>query len=154
MLDITINKKDLDELNNKINRLVTNLSNYKKPIAGSLEVLEHEYERNFDQQGYFYDPRRAWTPLKPVTKRQRARLGFNAARPILFRTGKLKNNTRKIVGKVKGEFKNESEIAKYHQMGTEHMPARRIMGVTNRSAKAIGLVFGNYIADQLKKLFK
>lgn len=147
---IEINKSDLKQLNSNIEGL-TNSLKFQKPIKKSLEILKDEADDNFGQQGRIYG---LWSVLAQSTRKQRARLGFGAARPILVRTGTLRKGTRiKNIKDDEGTIANEVDYAKYHQFGTKKIPQRVVLDTSKKSRRAISLVFANFLSDKIKKYF-
>lgn len=169
---IGINAKvDLGKLTKNLQKFVDEIDNFGRPIKQSLQVLRDEQRENFDKQGALYQGGgfvrsggafanagrattrgRSWEPLKESTQKDRARQGYRPKRPILVRTGKLKQGFKVTkIGKKEAEIKNTVSYAKYHQLGTRHMSARRIIGTTNKSKAAIKLIFLKYIQGSLKR---
>lgn len=150
MVGMTVNKKKLDALINNLTGFANSL-NYRKPLTRSVEVLRYEQQTNFKQQGRKYG---TWKKLSDKTKKQRKKLGFPPARPILRRTGNLERGFRAYVLNDKlAKTSNVVPYAIYHQEGTAYMPQRRIMGITRNSRKAIGLIFSQFIAGQIRQYF-
>jgi phage gpG-like protein len=107
--------------------------------------------QNFNQQGRLYG---LWKPLSAATRNQRAKQGFNPARPILERTGRLKRGFKSyVVNDRLAKVTNDVEYAAYHQNGTGKMPQRKIVGITGKSNKAIALTFAQFIAGQIRQYF-
>ncbi len=152
MIKFSINKTKADNLIRALNNIIKETKDYKEPIKKSVDILEDEAKLNFKQQGRLYAKRGSWVPLKPATRKQRIRQGFGGARPILVRTEKLKDSFEKgRITRTSGTLTNTSEIASFHQEGTRKMPAREILGVTDKFKKAAGLVFANFIAKVIRK---
>lgn len=143
---------------------------FKKPLQKSKDRLEKDLDRNFDQQGAliqgggFSRPGgafanlgrattrgSAWAPLAESTRRQRERLGYGAARPILQRTGKLRKGFAFKVDDKNLSATNDVSYARYHQFGTKNMPARVILGFSDRFVDTLKLEFVNYISDEIRR---
>ena len=80
-------------------------------------------------------------------------MGFNPARPILVRTGKLKKSF-KTTNMTKRSFisKNVDDKAPYLHYGTSRgIPARKIIGVSDKSEKALVLLVKKHISGNLNK---
>lgn len=123
-------------------------ADYTRPIKKTLQYLRDEQRDNFTKQGYIYGSNYGffWPALAEKTRKQRATLGFPRARPILIRTGKLKNGFRITKANSKeGEIVNSVEYAKYHQFGTKWMPKRKIIGATKKEREVIRLIFASHI---------
>lgn len=120
---------------------------FRDSMKKSVELLAKEAQQNFEQQGRIYG---LWRPLAMSTRKQRARLGLGA-RPILNVTGKLKRGFKTSSWEDKAEIRNIVSYAKYHQFGTKRIPKRRILDTSDKSRKAIGLIFANFINEQIRK---
>lgn len=162
MLQATVNKQTLDNLLRNFDKFEETLK-FRKPITASLEILLDEIQLNFDQQGRQYGDkfgRKAWQPLAEATIDDRERQGYPGRRPILERTGKLRKGFRVAsITDTEGKIRNSVPYAEIHQNGAVTskgvvIPQRRIVGSTSKSQRAIGLVFANFIAGNLKRYFK
>ena len=141
---------------------------FRDPLKKSIDLLKGEASRNFDMQGAYYPGggffkpagghattrAKPWKPLANSTKRQRAGLGYGAARPILERTGTLKRGFVTTSNHKEAEIKNTVKYAGVHQFGSKKrkIPARQILGTTKKSEDAILLIFANFIAKQISKI--
>ena len=152
-IKIELNKQQLDKLNSSFKRFEKEIvSNAKEPLQQSAQIVKDESDKNFATQGFTYGE--AWKPLAPSTRKQRARLGFNPARPILERTGGLRRSTRIVkVTNREAVVQNTNKVAKYHDKGGTKMPKRTILTTTQRTNDAIKIVWTNHIAKLLKKFF-
>lgn len=109
------------------------------------ELLK-DFQQNFDDEGGAFGKGAwaQWAPLRPATVRDRQRLGFPGAHPILVRTGDLMESVT-----VRGAPGNVFEVgpnslvmgttdpkAKFHQTGSRDgkLPMRRIVGITPQRA--------------------
>jgi len=164
MIKITIDKNGIDQLNKILNNGIIAIKDWTKPFTKFGVLLREEQKKNFEQQGAIYQGGdfirlpgmrattryASWQKLKDSTKKDRIRKGFNGARPILVRTGKLKGSFTTKVTKTSFTSENKSEISKYHQFGTKNMPARRILGMSQKGVKALSLEIENHIAGAFK----
>jgi len=135
------------QLDKSLGNLIRDLT-FKKPLKNSVELLKKETQQNFDQQGRIYG---TWRPLAKSTRIQRSRLGYGAARPILVRTGRLKKGFVTSSTDKKAEISNTAKYAAVHQYGRGRIPQRKILDVSAKSEKAIGLIFANFIGEKIKK---
>ena len=87
-------------------------------------LIQDDLLYNFDHQGQTVgDP---WPPLKPSTVEDRRRKGFPPGPPLL-RTGRLRNLVSNPVLDYRQNqihIEVQDDIAAYHQNGTNRMPAR------------------------------
>lgn len=168
---ITIEATNVGQVTKDIRELIIGINKWGKPIKKSMQLLREEQRDNFRQQGAIYQGGgfvraggafvngggattrgKSWQKLAESTKKQRKKLGYGASRPILERTGKLKNGFRITKSNDdEGVIENNVSYAKYHQTGTKKMPQRRIMGFSNKSVAAIRIEFLNHIKGYLKR---
>lgn len=145
MVSANVDIKAVEEL---VKNAIDSVTDFKRPMEKSLNLLRQEQRANFAQQGRLYG---YWPKLAASTKKDRERKGFSPNRPILERTGKLKNGFKvSKFTKDEGEIVNTVKYAKYHQGGTSKMPKRKIIGSTDKSRKAIGVIFTNHIVGAIK----
>lgn len=161
-----VNQTDLNRILGHLNKIVSQGANYQKPLGAAAVLLTQEIKENFDRQGAIYQGggfvrtgggattrSGTWKPLAPSTRDQRQSLGFNAARPILVRSSKLKNSF-KVQRITKDELKIGTQIpwAQYHQTGGKNLPQRRLVGTSIKSKKAIALLLFNHIFGHIKQI--
>lgn len=142
-MGFTVNQPKLKHLQNTIKVMGDRTKDYKKPLRTSAEILILEARDNIQKQGFHYG---TFEPLATSTKIDRARKGYEAARPILIRTEKLmmgfiQTGLRNTSVKVQ----NQMSYSGYHQTGTRKMPARIILAVTDKRRKAIQQLFANFM---------
>lgn len=173
MVTIDVTTKGLDKILKTLGKLED--MDFKKPLKKSSKILLAEQQENFDKQGAIYQGGGfvrtggafssggrtttrfgPWAPLSPSTRDDRSRQGYNPARPILQRTGKLRKGFRRTTLNTKElEIENKVEYGIYHQTGTKKMPQRRIIGFSRKSITAIKIIFTKHIAGIIKgSLFK
>ncbi len=164
MIKISIDQNALKKLEETLGKGVKGLDDFRKPFNEFDKLLSAEQKKNFDQQGAIYQGgdfirlggafanlshattrSAAWQKLAESTKRDRAYHGYNAARPILIRTGKLKGSFKSTIGKTTFVTENTAPYANAHQNGGERLPQRRIMGFSQKAVQALTLAFENYI---------
>jgi phage gpG-like protein len=150
-INVSIDKNDLKRLNSSFENIINGVNrSANKPLREAAEVVVSESLRNFNDQGFTYN--QSWDPLKASTRRQRERLGFNGARPILVRTGKLKRGTRITkVSSSEAVIENKERIAPYHQYGTDRMVKRQILGVSDKGRVAIAVIISKFIASLIRR---
>lgn len=137
------------ELESSFKKIGSKVMDAKEPLRESANIVVEQSIRNFDDQGYTYG--RAWTPLKPSTRKDRSRKGYGSARPILVRSGTLKKGARvtSVTGR-QATVENKVDYAPYHQFGTSRMPKRTILAVTDKVKHAIGIVFTKWISKIIR----
>lgn len=98
----------------------------------------------------------SWAPLAPSTVRERERLGYGGAHPILVRQGDLMESLTVLgargnitrIGPTSAEFGTAHPLAPFHHWGTRRMPARPLVGLTWRRKQGIVKRLGDYIREQ------
>lgn len=147
MLQVTVESKSVIS---GLSRLIKNLE-FTKPLKEAKKTLDTETRRNFDLQGYIYAG--SWKPLSQATRDQRAREGYGSARPILVRTGKFRSSFKGDVKKETLTYENTSKLAPYHQFGTNKMPARKVLGISDKFRMAVTKMVVNHLADTIRKYY-
>lgn len=154
-----------------LDKLANNTANFSKPLHDISKLLLSEIQENFGRQGALYQGggfvraggafsnsgsattrSQPWAPLKPSTVSQRVALGFPGTRPILVRTGRLKRGFR-IQRILPDELTitNKVPYGVFHQLGTDRIPQRKVMGFSNKSLKAIEQILKNHIHGMLSR---
>lgn len=91
-----------------------------------------------------------WAPLSPKTITERLRKGFGAS-PILYRTGRLFNSIQLARdGEFSRVIKTDVEYASYLQSGSENMPARPFLGVSNDDVPLVSRLVVKRVQDALR----
>ena len=163
MIRITVDKNGVDQLMAILNDGNIAIGDWSKPFKNFGVLLREEQKKNFDQQGAIYQGgdfinvggnvttrSSSWQKLADSTKADRKKKGYGAARPVLVRTGKLRDSfTTKVTPKT-FESINTDPIAQYHQYGTNKMPQRKVLGMSQKGVQALGLEMEKHIAGALK----
>ena len=136
MITIKINSTELG----KFKGSASALKNMQKPMKQALAYLELETKSQFISQT---DPDGVrWKDLTPSTWARKR------SQSILREDSVLINSIyTRVSGGLEGEIGVSAEYALYHQMGTNKMPQRKILGVTDARLSKIQSVFEIYIAD-------
>lgn len=153
---MTVDQNQIDSIVQGITGIINAIDDFSEPLNECVDIIMSEIQNNFDQQGYWYsdDFDSGWAPLAESTVIDRENLGYDGERPILERSGELRESFDIFdIGKDFIVVGNNAFYAIYHQTGTEKMPQRMIIGTTDNSRRAIGLIFGNFIKDELNSQF-
>ena len=149
----------------KIKKIIDS-TNYNKPMKEGAKLLKQEAEDNFRQQGALYQGggftrssgrattrSKSWAPLAQSTKKDRVRKGYNASRPILERSGNLRNGFKARSTSKEASVTNTVSYAKYHNSDKprKKIPQRKILGSTRKSRRAINLLVSNHIKSEIKR---
>ena len=156
MIDVQPSQQSERELNEFLRRLEALGNPPPAAVEAVQEAIRAGFAEVFDSEGAAGGA--PWAQLAEATRRERQRLGFPAAHPILERTGDYR-----------ASFTNEGhadhisewsagggvwriaegsghELAQYHEQGTSRMPARR--------ATAFGAALESRVEQALDGLFR
>lgn len=150
MVKFSIDKNKINQLVRDLGNFVASIDDWSSPLKKFSVILSDEQKKNFEQQGRIYG---GWQPLAASTRKQRQRLGYGGARPILVRTGKLKNSFRTTdMGRRGFISKNVSDVAGYLQNGTSRgIPARKMVDISKKSNEALLLLLRKHISGNLNR---
>jgi phage virion morphogenesis protein len=96
-------------------------------FAEIAQLLERIRDRSFKNESTPQGP--PWAELAIKTQIQRKHRGFGPKEPILIQTGELYRSIQASSGPDWAEIGTDVYYAKYHQAGTDKMPARQIVGL-------------------------
>jgi len=144
---------DNDEAQDRLQAMRKRSHNLKPVLKWAGEKLERAYSGNFSTMGSFSARamlRGAWPPLDPAYAKWKA-TRFPGA-PTLVRTGGLMREVTNItsnpasnIDDMHAEFAVVGKIPKFHQYGTENMPARKIIFVPRDFDRELGEATGKFI---------
>lgn len=144
---------DNDEAQDRLQAMRDRSKNLKPVLRWAGERLERAYSANFSTMGSFSARamlRGAWPPLDPAYAAWKAKR-FPGA-PMLVRTGGLmrevtdiSSNPASRIDDMEADFAVVGKIPKFHQYGTENMPARKIIFVPRDFDRELGERTGKYI---------
>ena len=140
-----------------VEKMLANTESYRAPLGEAGGFLQGEFAVNFASNGSQVG---GWAPLSPYTTNWRVKHGYGPA-PTLVNDGDLAAavlDLKHRVGDKSATFAVENEVAPYHQYGTRHMPARRIVfeppGFASLLARRVGAhVVPNGMTAELSRLF-
>jgi phage gpG-like protein len=145
---------DNDEAQDRLKAMRDRAKNLKPVLRWAGEKLERAYSANFSTMGSFSAMamlRGAWPPLDPAYAAWKA-TRFPGA-PTLVMTGwflkevsNISSNSASNIDDMEAEFAVVGKIPKFHQYGTENMPARKIIFVPRN--------FDQDLADQTARFIK
>lgn len=131
-----------------IDKLINGLGDFRQ-VLKEVEVYQKEViEKQFASEGK--ETSSGWTPLASATINARLSAGYSAG-PILTASGKLRasfetfklNRDTLVIGSRVSYFK-------YHQLGTEKMPQRVVLNITQKMAEEIGNKIKNYLITKAR----
>ncbi len=145
-----MDQNSLQQVMSTFQNMIDGVISAYEPLRESAQIVIDESVKNIDTQGFTYGT--AFAPLAVATRADRVRKGFPAARPILKRTGTLRDGAMiKSITDQEVVVENPVPYAVFHQNGTRKMPKREVLSTTDKIEKAINLVFGNYIGRLISK---
>lgn len=117
------------------------IKNLRKPMAQFLNYLELQTKQQFVTET---DPEgKPWADLKAETWARKNSDSILRERSIMINTIYTK------VTKQGGEIGLTSEYAWFHQIGTENMEQREILGITEERLENGAAIFEAYVGEQL-----
>jgi phage gpG-like protein len=144
-------------LQGALNRFAGDLRSTRKPIERAVdEVIRPRIRANFGDES---EAGVGWPPLHPNTRLMGYRAMYGAHdNPILDVTGKLKYEAQtKKIWKFQGQQSTAVASASaftrapygpLHQSGTQHMPPRPFLAITEDDMNEIEDIFTQYIAER------
>lgn len=149
---ITINVRS-DEAEDRLDGMLDRTRDFGPVLRQAGEKLERAFSENFTTLGAMSAKamlRGAWPPLDPQYAAWKAQRLPGA--PILVASGKLFRSVANLtkgpvnfVSDHEAEFGVTGRIAKFHQYGTENMPARKIVFVPRDFDREMSDSIGKYI---------
>lgn len=144
---------DEDAAKDRIQDMKDRAGNFRPVLKWAGETLERAYSENFTTMGLMSARamlKGAWPPLNAGYGAWKATRYPGA--PMLVQTGELfrsvsniTQNSESNIEDMSAEFAVKNKIAKFHQYGTENMPARRIIFVPRDFDRELGKKTANYI---------
>lgn len=142
-----------DEAQDRLEGMLDRTKNMRPVLKWGSEKLERAFSENFTMMGLLSAKamlKGAWEPLDPVYGAWKA-ANFPGA-PTLVRSGGLfrsieniSSNSESYMTDQSAELVVDSSIAKFHQFGTKHMPARPIVFIPRDFDREIGKKAGQYV---------
>jgi len=122
------------------------LSNFKKPLRASADLVRQDVETQFKTEGGLTG---GWKPLTEGTIRGRIRAGFGA-HPILQRTGKLRRSFYSLVDEKKAIISSRSPYFVYHQsrQPRKFLPRRAMLVLIDKTRQNIVEEFHKFLRFQ------
>lgn len=119
------------------------VSNFKKPLQVSADLVRRDVETQFKTEGALTG---GWQPLTEGTIRGRVRAGFGAG-PILQRTGALRRSFYSLVDEKKAIISSQSPYFVYHQsrMPRKKLPRRAMLVLIDRTRQNIVEEFHKFL---------
>jgi len=144
---------DNDEAQDRLQAMRDRAKNLKPVLRWAGEKLERAYSANFSTMGSFSARamlKGAWPPLSPAYAAWK--MSRFPGAPMLVRSGGLlkevttiSSNAASTMGDMEAEFAVVGKVPKFHQYGTETMPARKIIFVPRTFDQDVADVTGKFI---------
>jgi phage gpG-like protein len=151
-ISIVVNVKS-DEAHDRLEAMNDRTKNMRPVLKWGAEKLERAFSENFTMMGLMSARamlKGAWEPLDPVYGAWKA-TKFPGA-PILVQSGGLFRSVANISSNSESKMTDQmvelavdSSIAKFHQYGTKHMPARPVVFIPRDFDREIGKKAGQYV---------
>ena len=119
------------------------LTDFRKPLYKSAELILADVERNFETEGGLVG---GWKPLSAGTVAGRIREGFGA-HPILQKTGALRKSFYSIVDSKRAFISARSPYYPFHQsrMPRTRLPRRPMLSLVDRTKQNIVEEFHKFV---------
>lgn len=158
-MNINVNRTvtGIDEIKIKL-RLLSNRAKNPRPVFVILGSYFAAHNRKVFATNGAYNGS-PWKPLSPDYHQWKIRTGKSPN--TLVRTGKLRASyvSRpmgiEVYGKMRARYGSNVRYAHFHQSGTRHMPARRVMVVNKKVRMDVKQIVEDYISGNktsIKKL--
>lgn len=151
-------KVDAEDAKDLLRNMKDRTQDFGPVLQWAGKELERAFTKNYTSMGALSATSMlggAWPPLNPRYAAWKARRYPGA--PTLVQTGELFRSVANIsesIGNVMTDmsatFEVDSPIAKFHQFGTENMPARKIVFVPREFDRDIGKKAAMYIVEGAK----
>lgn len=145
MLTISFNAKAALK---KLERAEIGVKSMDKFIGKAEKFVRAGTKQQFETEGRYMTAR--WARLKPSSIRARAAKGYGG-KPILQNTGRLKSNYFvKYRTSSMLVWGTDVPYAKYHQLGTSKMKARKILAINKTMREGLKDIFSQYINELIR----
>lgn len=101
--------------------------NARKALERVAVAVENTAKSEFGTYQNEVGPFPEWAELAESTQEERARLGYEPNDPLL-RTGELRDSVSHDVHELVATIGSTSEIAEFHEFGTDKIPPRPVFG--------------------------
>lgn len=155
VVEITV---DEDAAKDRIQDMRDRAGNFRPVLKWAGEKLERAYSENFTTMGLMSARamlKGAWPPLDAGYASWKATRYPGA--PMLVQTGELFRSVANIssnpysnIEDMHAEFAVVGKIAKFHQYGTQNMPARKIIFVPRDFDRELGEKAADYVVNGSK----
>lgn len=138
------------QLSRRLRKVVSGVSNFKKPFQESADHLAKIYSKDvFSTRGSVINER--WKRLSPATVAAKARSGFGSA--PLVNTGAMRSSFRTLVTTDSARIGNTSDYFKYHQSNKPRrkIPRRVMMKIAAAQREDIVRIFHLFLRGAMKK---
>lgn len=130
----------------KFEEVINAIGSPKEALEETGDYLVSEFKENFPAEGARLGSK--WKALSAATLREKQRLGYGG-QPILVRTGKMMNDFQKDVSTWAVRVFNPTSYFQYHQLGTPHLPQRKMIKRTDNLAGGIFEIINQFIRRHL-----
>lgn len=107
----------------------------RRPLQRIAEYMLEEIDRNFTRRGVVFGA--AW-------RRRKRSYPHN----ILHKSGRMRGDFHGVAHNDRAVIKNKTPYFKYHQLGTRHMPSRKMWGITDLQAREIRQQIQEYLVEE------
>nr|DAK32260.1 MAG TPA: virion morphogenesis protein [Caudoviricetes sp.] len=138
----------LPQLSANLHALQTRLGGDLTPLMDAIGLLlenstRERFETKRDPEGI------SWAQLKPKTIERKRNQNGSIRGGILVDRADLRKSITYFANTQSVTVGSDRQYSQYHQTGTEHMPARRFLGLTTEDVKEIDEFVRIFLEEEL-----
>ena len=107
----------------------------RRPLQEAADYMLDEIDKNFSRRGAIFG----------ATWRRRKR---SYPHRLLDKSGRMRGDFKATVDSSKAVIRNTAPYFKFHQLGTKHMPARKMWGMTDIHSREIRQKIQVYLVEE------
>lgn len=143
--DISLTVKGEKRLLQKMERIRKRMPNLSEPNKAVGVLLDSWVQRNFKTEGGNVG---GWAPLKAGGRKKKGK-ALNVTARILQDTGVLRASFVSFSDKKSAGIGSELPYSKFHEIGTKHIPIRRMLPKNRDVEKQIKRLYTGHVQEVL-----
>lgn len=141
-IDFTITLEGANVVSRKFINVAKNIKNFRPAMKKIGKTFLAGTKNQFAKQGTEFGAR--WQPLKTATRQQKAKQGTLAQGPLV-RTGEMRRSFKSTPKKNEVRISNPTSYYPYHQLGTNKIPSRPMLGINDKYKNIVQKIAHEYI---------
>lgn len=131
-----------------------NVKSFREPLKKTKKYILGRINSQFDKEGAEFGKRQKWEKLSPDYKRQKQKT--HPGKPILQRTGKMKNSFRSSISKNTLVIRNNRKYFKYHQSNASRskLPRRPVFEIDQPARNEISRFVTKFLSDKFRNIIR